>query len=75
MNANKIKKQELRDILQKYIKNKVPNFTAEEINRKALSGFLHTTEWCALDPCVSQAIEPDNYLKFQAPALTNNSPN
>ena len=53
VNKNKMKKQELHDMLQKYVKYKVLNVTSEEMNRKALSVFLHTENWHSLKPDAS----------------------
>lgn len=53
-NENNMNKKELCDTLQKDVKDKVPNVTAEEINIKVLSGFPHTEKWCTIKPDVSQ---------------------
>ena len=48
------------------------NFTDEEMNRKSLSGFPHTTKWHALDPDMSPEIVPDNYFECQTPMIPDN---
>ena len=44
MNSNKMKNQDLCDTIQKYVEDKVPNVTNDEMDRKALSGFLNTAK-------------------------------
>ena len=44
MNSNKMKNQDLCDTIQKYVEDKVPNVTNDEMYRKALSGFLNTAK-------------------------------
>ena len=61
--ANNMNEKELCDTPQNYVEDKVPNVTAEETNRKILSGFPHKSKWRTINPNVSQAIEPDNDFK------------
>ena len=52
-NSNNTKKQEIHDKIKKYFKDKVPNVTAEDMNIKALSYFIHTVKCNDLEPDVS----------------------
>ena len=73
MNKNNMNKQELCDKLQKSVKDKVPNFTAWDMNRKVLSAFMNAVKWRTLKPDVYRAIKPNNYLELWAPVGPNNS--
>ena len=55
-----MKKQDLCDTLQKSVRDKVPNVTDEEMNRKYLSCFLRIVNWLSIKPEASPSIEPDS---------------
>ena len=60
MEAKNMKKQDLCDTLQKSVRDKVPNVTDEEMNRKYLSCFLRIVNWLSIKPEASPSIEPDS---------------
>ena len=70
-----MKKKELSDTLQKYVKDKVLNVTAKEVKGKPFSCFPHTLKCHSLYSEVSQSIEYDDDFKFHTPWVGICGPN
>ena len=48
MKKNNMNKQQLHGAINKYVDDKVPNVTTGDMNKKSLSGFMHTEKWHTL---------------------------